>query len=132
MVSDEMTVMVAGALMRVVSTLPAVTTTVSSRLMVCSCSLWGDGEEVGLGSWAAAAAAHKRPRLTAGINPFITSSLLGGEASTRAWHLGRGTNATHDAPVNVTEGAGGDRRSYTTAEPLAPGFNGPVERARPR
>ena len=68
--------------MSVVSVLEAVTTTVSSRLTVSSCGLAGDGEGLGLGSCAAAATAHKRPRPTAGINPFIPSSLLGGEAST--------------------------------------------------
>src|SRR5712691_5507325 len=74
--------MVAGALISVVSVLEALTTTVSSRLIVSSCCLGGDGEGLGLGSCAAAATAHKRPRPTAGINPFIPSSLLGCEAST--------------------------------------------------
>src|SRR5882672_2016377 len=83
MVSAGITDIVAGALMSVVSTLPALTTIVSSRLMVWSCSFWGDGDGLGLGSCAAAAAAvHKRPRPTAGINPFIPSSLLRCEAST--------------------------------------------------
>src|SRR2546427_9729637 len=75
--------MVAGALISVVSVLEALTTTVSSRLIVSSSCLAGEGEGLGLGSCAAAADAHKRPRPTAGINPFIPSSfLLGCDVST--------------------------------------------------